>query len=151
MPWEPSIIVYHTTATESAIKIVRDGYRVSSTTEACYGRGIYFWELREDAHRYGVYQQLGGKLPEEYVDRHGNVFEGYSVIPYQLTVTVENSLTYPFVKPVTPDTANLLTSVLRLHGKRVMIIPNRYIQKTAHQNAKGRAYVYLLNPALHRI
>ena len=146
---KPSIIVYHTTSTVNAFKIVRRGYRVAKSTEACYGRGIYFWELKDDAHRYGVYQQLGGKLPEVYVDRKGNVFEGYSVLPHRLTITVENSLTYPFVETVSPDTATLLTSILLQHGKRVMIIPNRYIQRTAHQNAKGRAYVYLLNPGLN--
>jgi hypothetical protein len=123
-------IAYHTTSFGVGRLILEEGYRIWSRTPALYGRGIYFWQLKKDAHSYGETAYSGN----------------YDIVAEELPIKLNNCLKYDLPIPILdPNAATQISHELIKLGIDVLIIPNPFIEDTTH-SAKGDAYCYLKMP-----
>ena|SRR5579871_273808 len=120
--------VFHATRSAFVPSLRRDGFLVGKHgSRNIYGRGIYFWELEEDAESYGrmLYE------------------DDARIVGIKLAVSRENSIVWDSkYRHEDPDT---IARNLIERGKRIVIIPNHLIEDTTFLFAKGDALCYLID------
>lgn len=121
------ITVYHATPYGNGSSIVNNGWEVTRSGVNIYGRGIYFWELIEDAHSYGE---------EKFGD--------YEIVEETIPFTSENHVIYSHKKAVDNHIDDIAQSLLSKNID-VIVIPNPYIETTTMIKAKGKAYLWLVD------
>lgn len=96
-------------------------------TSNIYGRGIYFWELEEDAEAYGkrIFKENAAIVKSKFIATRKNSVIWNSRYKYQ-----------------SPDT---IARNLIQRGIKVVIIPNDKIEDTTFTFAKGDALCYLVD------
>lgn len=121
--------IYHTTGRGSGKLIKKYGWSVDYSGINIFGRGIYFWELKKDAHRYGIYRY--GK---------GN----YDIVAENIPINRNNSEVWDYYKARKSDIDQIAIR-LKARGVHVLIINNPVIESTTMPKAKGKAYVWLVD------
>lgn len=120
-------LVYHTTRKGNADRIAQKGYRIDSQTHHLYGRGVYFWERRDDAENYG--KTIFGE-------------NNYEIMQQRIEVNRKNSITYDHSQAYgSPDD---IAQRLLNRGIEVIIIPTPLIEGSTLGTAKGKAYSCLI-------
>jgi hypothetical protein len=124
------ISVYHTTEDGNGIKIINSGWIIPRQINIgqVYGRGIYFWELIEDAHKYG--QLIYGNNNYEIIEEKIPLIEG----KYQY---------YDHLKRMGSDHDMLSKGLIR-RGINCLIISKAYMDNSTME-ASGKAYVWLVD------
>jgi hypothetical protein len=124
------ISVYHTTKDGNGEKIINSGWNIPRKINIgqVYGRGLYFWELIEDAHKYG---QL------VYGDRN------YEIIQEEIPLIEGNFLLYNHSKRMGSD-HDMISKGLLKRGINCLIISRAYMDKSTME-AKGKAFVWLVD------
>jgi hypothetical protein len=123
------IKVYHTTALGNGDLIEKNGWEVDYTGINVFGRGIYFWESYDDAHRYGQF-------------RYGN--NNYEILSEDIPVTQHNSVSYDYNKARNSHIDSIAQGLIS-RGINVIIIPNPQIEDVTMAQAKGKAYLWLVD------
>lgn len=123
------ITVYHTTPRGNARRIVEKGWEVTLAGTNIYGRGIYFWELVEDAHVYGH-------------DRFGP--SAYEIVAEAIPITSENSVTYDHDRARGRTIDGIAKGLLR-RTIDVVVISNPQIEGSTLSRARGRAFLWLVD------
>jgi hypothetical protein len=124
------VSVYHTTKLGNAERILKVGWFVPRQIHIgqVYGRGIYFWELLEDAHEYG--KRMYGVNNYEIIEEHLPLIEG-------------KYLYYDHKKRVYSDHDDISKGLLK-RGICCLVIVRSYMDRSTME-AKGRAFVWLVN------
>jgi hypothetical protein len=124
-----TITVYHATKKGNGRKIEKKGWLVGENTRVgqVYGRGIYFWDLIEDAHTFGsIY--LGND---------------YDIVSENIPLVDGHYTYYDHNKRNTSDPDVLAQGLLR-QGIHCLIISRAYMDYSTMM-AQGRAYVWLVD------
>lgn len=123
--------VYHTTGFGNADIIVKDGWKIQRQflRGQLYGQGIYFWEREDDAKMFG----------ELYYPK-----SGYDIlmenIPYR------NVLSYDFkMRNPNNQDAGIFSRRMIGRGYELVEIRSAYMDDTTMKQAKGKAYVWLVD------
>jgi hypothetical protein len=123
------ITVYHATKKGNGRKIEKSGWLVGENTRIgqVYGRGIYFWDLIEDAHTFAaIYLNNDYDIVSENIP----LVDGY----YEY---------YDRSRRNTNDPDIIAQGCLR-RGIHCLIIPRAYMDESTMM-AQGRAYVWLVD------
>jgi len=124
-----SRVVYHATHKSNVAEIEENGFTVSNEgTVNIYGRGVYFWELEEDAKAYGR-------------NRFSN---DYGIVRARLTIDKgENAVVWNSrYRFQSPDT---ISRNLVRRNIEIIVIPNHLIEDTTFGFARGDAYCFLVD------
>lgn len=120
--------VFHTTRKGNGKLITENGWEVTYAGWNIYGRGIYFWDLMDDAHRYGKER-----------------FDGvYDIVSEDIPITPSNSVTYDHAKAASSHIDSIAKGLLS-RGIDVIIISNPQIAQSTLSRAKGKAYLWLVD------
>lgn len=121
--------VYHTTALGNGKLIEKNGWTVDRSGVNIFGRGIYFWEFKEDAHSYGI-------------QRYGK--NNYDIVAEDIPINRNNSEIWDYYKARNSHIDQIALS-LKARGVNVLIIKNPVIESATMPKAKGKAYVWLVD------
>ncbi len=123
------ITVYHATPKGNGKKIERNGWIVKDIPDigAVYGRGIYFWDLIEDAHTYG-----------------NRFFNGHYDIVAEEIPLVEGCYTFYDHNKRSIGDVDYFSQVLISRGIHCLIISRAYMDYST-MLSQGRAYVWLVD------
>ncbi len=123
------VTVFHATPKGNGSKIERKGWIVNDipTVGDVYGRGIYFWDLIEDAHTYGRMYLKGN----------------YDIVAENIPLVDGHYTFYDHNKRNIGDADQFSQSLIR-QGIYCLIINRAYMDYST-MIAEGRAYVWLVD------
>jgi hypothetical protein len=124
------ITVYHTTQEGNGYKIINEGWHIPRQIHIgqVYGRGIYFWELLEDAHNYGKLMYSSGK---------------YEIIEEDIPLIEGKFMNYNHNNRMGSD-HDMISKGLIKRGINCLIISRAYMDNSTMES-KGRAFVWLVD------
>lgn len=124
------ISVYHTTKVGNGEKIINSGWIIPRQINIgqVYGRGIYFWEFIEDAHKYG--KLIYGNNNYEIIEEDIPLIEGkYQFYDHNIRMGSDH---------------DMISKGLLNRGINCLIISRAYMDNSTME-ASGRAYVWLVD------
>lgn len=121
--------VYHTTKKGNGEKIKNEGWRIyrDSPHLAFYGRGIYFWELEQDAHLMGEYWYDGN----------------YDIVAQEFTIN-EDLICLDRAES-SPDNADSISKYYLDKNVKFLKIKRAYFSHRRKLISNGSSIVYLVD------
>lgn len=122
-------LVFHTTRLGNREKIEQEGWLVTNNPrhDAYYGRGIYFWELEEDAHALGKLWYKGQ----------------YEIVPQNIFLS--NNFECVDINTDARKNSNLFSRSFIDRGVNLLWINRAYLSHRDKIRADGHSCVYLVD------